>query len=61
VTWDLRPAGAGGGFGGRGPLVKPGKYTVTLEKVEGKTTTALGEPQTVEVAPLTPAVAAVQP
>lgn len=62
VNWDLRPAGAGGGFGGRGgAIVKPGKYTVTLEKLEGKTATTLGEPQTFEVVPLTPAVAVVQP
>ena len=50
----LRPAGEGGGrFGGRGAaMVKPGKYTVTLAKVEGKEVTLLDEPRIVEIVPL---------
>jgi photosystem II stability/assembly factor-like uncharacterized protein len=61
VNWNLRGAGGGsggpgGGFGG--PLVKPGRYTVTLEKVIDKTTTALGEPQVCEVVSPAPTSAA---
>jgi photosystem II stability/assembly factor-like uncharacterized protein len=52
-----RGGGGGGGFGGRGfarsgPLVKPGNYTVTLGKSVSGTVTPIGQPQTVEVAPL---------
>ncbi len=35
-----------------GPLVKPGKYTITLTKVVDGEETVLGEPQTIEVKPL---------
>ena len=46
-------AGAGGIRGGRGgPAVKPGKFTVTLNKVVEGTTTTIGQPQTFEVFPL---------
>jgi len=40
--------------GGRqsGPLVKPGVYTITLTKVVDGEETVLGEPQTIEVKPL---------
>ena len=47
--------GAGGGaFGGRGfarsgPLVKPGTYQVTLDKLANGALTPLGQPVTVEV------------
>lgn len=34
------------------PLVKPGKYTITLTKVVDGEETVLGEPQTIEVKPL---------
>ncbi|MGO9257426.1 MAG: hypothetical protein ACLQU1_14115 [Bryobacteraceae bacterium] len=41
------------GPGGRsGPLVKPGTYQVTLGKLVNGTVTSVGQPQTVEVAPL---------
>ena len=49
------PAGPGGcpWAGGRsGPLVKPGTYQVTLGKLVNGTVTSVGQPQTVEVAPL---------
>jgi photosystem II stability/assembly factor-like uncharacterized protein len=58
TPWDLRetaPAGQGGGRGGRGgfaqrgPLVKPGVYTVTLGRLVNGVVTPLGKPQTVEV------------
>jgi len=48
-------AGAGGmrgGRGGGGPPVKPGKYTVTLNKVVDGKTTPIGQPQAFEVIPL---------
>jgi hypothetical protein len=63
VAWNLRgePAvnpqggrGGGGGFGGRGgeaPLVSTGRYTATLNKVSGETTTAIGK-QTFVMLPL---------
>jgi photosystem II stability/assembly factor-like uncharacterized protein len=46
--------GGGGGFGGRGfarsgPLVKPGRYTVTLGRLVSGTVTPIGQPQIVEV------------
>jgi photosystem II stability/assembly factor-like uncharacterized protein len=48
--------GRRGGFGrgGRsaGPLVKPGRYTITLGRLVDGTLRPLGEPQTVEVVPL---------
>jgi hypothetical protein len=49
--------GGRGGFGGRGargPLVKPGTYTVTLGKLVNGTVTPLAKPQTIEVTPLEP-------
>jgi hypothetical protein len=64
LNWDLRPTppggqgprpggpGGGPGRGGAAPLVKPGRYTVTLAKVVGGATTPLGEPQAFEVVPL---------
>jgi hypothetical protein len=36
----------------QGPLVKPGKYTVTLSKSVNGTLTPLGQPQTIEVVAL---------
>jgi photosystem II stability/assembly factor-like uncharacterized protein len=50
-------AGGGGGFGrggmgGGGPMVKPGKYTLTLMKVVGGNATPIGDPQECEVVPL---------
>ena len=50
--------GGGGGGGGRGgfqrqgPLVKPGKYTVTLSKSVNGTLTPIGQPQTIDVVAL---------
>jgi len=41
-----------GGRGGGGPQVKPGKFTITLNKVSEGKTTPIGQPQTVEVIPL---------
>jgi photosystem II stability/assembly factor-like uncharacterized protein len=57
VVWNLRVAGGGpGGFGGA--VVKPGRYTIALERVIDKTTATLGEPQLCEVvAPATVSVA----
>lgn len=65
VQWDLRrsPQSAGdsesesrGGRSGRrrqsGPLVEPGKYTITLTKIVDGKETALGETQTIRVKPL---------
>jgi hypothetical protein len=46
------PAGRGGGRGGRGSLVKPGTYTITLGKVVGGTFAPLGKPEKLEVVPL---------
>jgi photosystem II stability/assembly factor-like uncharacterized protein len=48
------PTGGRRGFGGRdaGPLVKPGKYQVTLGKLVEGTVTPLGAPQVLEVVPL---------
>jgi hypothetical protein len=57
VAWNLRVAG-GGPAGLGGAVVRPGRYTVTLEKVIDKTTATLGEPQTFEVAAPAPASAA---
>jgi len=46
-------AGRGGrGRGGRGPMVKPGIYTVTLSKLAGATLAPIGHPQKLEVIPL---------
>ena len=62
VAWDLRAGGAGGGGGFRGgAIVKPGKYTVTLEKLIEKNATQLGEPQVCEVVPISHASATAQP
>ena len=49
--------GARGGFGGRfgaprGSLVKPGHYTVTLDKIVNDKAVPLGKPQSFEVVPL---------
>jgi len=64
VSWNLRypttmPANLGGGptdnpffTPPEGPLVAPGRYTVTLAKRIGDVTTPLGEPQTFETEPL---------
>jgi photosystem II stability/assembly factor-like uncharacterized protein len=38
-------------FGGGGPMVKPGKYTLTLAKVVDGKATQIADPQTVEVVP----------
>jgi hypothetical protein len=48
------PRRGGGGRGGpdAGQMVKPGKYTVTLNKQNGGVLTPIGEPQTFEVVPL---------
>jgi len=63
VNWNLRAGGAAPGGGGPlgAPVVKPGKYTVTLVKVVDKDTTTLGEAQVCEVEPLTPPPAIAQP
>ena len=44
-------AEAGGGFARSGPLVKPGKYTLTPAKWSNGQLTPLGQPQTVENSP----------
>jgi photosystem II stability/assembly factor-like uncharacterized protein len=53
---DRPPAPRRGGGGRSGPdvgqMVKPGKYTVTLNKQNGGVLTPIGEPQTFEVVPL---------
>jgi photosystem II stability/assembly factor-like uncharacterized protein len=54
TSWDLRESGTvarGGGRGvvQRGPLVKPGVYTVTLGRLVNDVLTPLGKPQTIEV------------
>ena len=46
------PAGRGGGRGGRGAMVKPGTYTVTLGKLTSGVFIPMGPPQKVEVVPL---------
>jgi photosystem II stability/assembly factor-like uncharacterized protein len=64
VNWDLRAGGEGGGrrFGPRGgPLVAPGKYTVTLARVVEKETIPLGDPQSVELVPITGGSTTAQP
>jgi photosystem II stability/assembly factor-like uncharacterized protein len=48
-----RSGGGGGrGFARSGPLVKPGRYKVTLGRTVSGTVTPIGQPQTVEVVPL---------
>jgi hypothetical protein len=42
----------GRGFGRGGPLIQPGRYTVTLGRLAEGQVTPLGTPQSVEVAPL---------
>ena len=66
IAWNLRgdppppgaaaPAGAQGGFGGRGgnqaPLVAPGRYRATLARVAGDKVTPVGTPQSFSVLPI---------
>jgi len=44
--------GRGGRGGGGGPLVNPGKFTITLNKVVGTTVTPIGKPITIQTKPL---------
>jgi hypothetical protein len=53
LVWDLRTEGSGRGRRRRpGPMVAPGEYKVTLEKISGNEMTVLGQPRTVLVKPL---------
>jgi len=51
LSWNLRYAPFTAA-GGRGPLVTPGTYTVQAFRHARDRTTALGEPQTIEVVPI---------
>jgi hypothetical protein len=51
LAWDLRYASVTAG-GGRGPLVTPGTYTVTVTQCLDDVWTTIGPPQTFEVASL---------
>ncbi len=42
----------GGGRGGGGPMVEPGRYTATLGKLDGDKVTPIGKPQSFQVVPL---------
>ena len=52
VAWDLRYAGTTPGRSSSGPMVLPGRYSITLAKHVNGEFASLGEPQTVEVVPL---------
>ncbi|MCP4261849.1 MAG: glycosyl hydrolase [Planctomycetes bacterium] len=51
VDWNLRYSSMSS-TGGSGPFVMPGKYTITAEKRIKDEVMPLGQPQTVEVAPM---------
>jgi len=51
VSWNLRYSSLSS-TGGSGPLVTPGKYTVSAEKRVRGEVTPLGSPQSVEVVPM---------
>jgi hypothetical protein len=65
VNWDMRES-TGGGGGRPGPraggtLVKPGRYTATLARVQEKDVVPLGEPQTIDLVPIAGPPATAQP